>query len=154
MLDAHVTRTHESRHGATLTIGGDRCRVLVAAAQTGGSLSVLEWQGSAPGGPPLHLHHDQDEVFIVEEGQYLFQVGEQQHRLGPGDTIFLPRGVPHGFCQLGASGRLRYLYTPAGRMEAFFAALASVDGPPGPAAAEALFAAHGMQVVGPPLQPV
>lgn len=154
MKNTDPTRAGESRGGPVLDVGGDACRVLVASAQTGGALSVLEWRGAAPGGPPLHVHPDQDEVFMVDEGQYLFQVGEDRHRLGPGDTIFLPRGVPHGFCQLGPVGRLRYLYTPAGRMEAFFAALAGLvarGGPPDPAEGAELFAAHGMQVVGPPL---
>jgi mannose-6-phosphate isomerase-like protein (cupin superfamily) len=105
------------------------------------------------GAPPLHLHHGQDEVFLVEEGEYRFQCGERFHLLGPGDTIWLPRQVPHSFCQRSPTGRLRYLYTPAGRMEEFFTALASQPHPPEPARGAALFAAHGMQVVGPPLGP-
>lgn len=139
------------RVGAPLRVGSDSCRRLVTATDSAQRLAVFEWQGSAPGGPPLHLHPDQDEVFMVDEGEYLFQCGEAQHRLAAGDTIFLPRGVPHTFCQLSAQGRLRFLYTPAGDMEAFFEALAGLQGPPEPAQAAALFAAHGMRVMGPPL---
>lgn len=71
--------------------------------------------------------------------------------LTAGDTIFLPRGIPHTFSQTSAQGRLLYMFTPAGDMEAFFAALAQIDEPPPPAAAAALFATHGVEVVGPPL---
>jgi quercetin 2,3-dioxygenase len=78
---------------------------------------------------------------------------DEQFELTEGDTILLPRGVPHTFCQLGDSGRLRFLYTPAGAMEDFFRALAQLPGPPAPEVGAALFAAHGMQVVGPPLTP-
>jgi mannose-6-phosphate isomerase-like protein (cupin superfamily) len=150
---AVLTRAQGDRAGQPLRVGPDTCRRLVAAVDTAQQLAVFEWQGNAPGGPPLHLHPAQDEVFMVDEGEYLFQCGDAQHRLGPGDTLFLPRQVPHTFCQLSARGRLRYLYTPAGRMEAFFEALAELDAPPALAEAEALFAAHGMRVVGPPLAP-
>lgn len=148
---AAYTPVDQSRTGPPLAVGPDTCLLKVAAADTGHTLSVLEWVGRSPGGPPLHLHPEQDEVFMVDEGDYLFQCGEVQHRLGAGDTIFLPRGVPHTFSQLSATGRLRFLYTPAGRMEAFFVALSQLQHPPPPEQAQAVFAAHGMRVVGPPL---
>jgi quercetin 2,3-dioxygenase len=125
--------------------------VNVPAASTGQALSLMTWHGHAPGGPPLHLHPEQDEVFIVDEGEYRFQCGDSQFLLHAGDSIFLPRGLPHTFSQLSPSGKLRFLYTPAGRMEDFFAALSRLDGPPAPEVAQTLFAAHGMRVVGPPL---
>lgn len=148
---AHLAPAGHHPAGAPLAIGPDRWILDVPAAATGQALSVMSWHGHAPGGPPLHLHPDQDEVFIVEAGEYRFQCGDEQHLLGAGDSIFLPRGVPHTFRQLSATGRLRFLYTPAGRMEDFFPALSQLVGPPSPEAADALFADHGMRVVGPPL---
>jgi mannose-6-phosphate isomerase-like protein (cupin superfamily) len=141
----------QCRSGQATPVGPDTFRVLVAAADTHQALSVLEWVGRAPGGPPLHVHPDQDEVFMVDEGEYVFQCGDAQHRLGPGDTILLPRQVPHSFAQTTPTGRLRYLYTPAGQMEDFFVALSRLEMPPDPAQAQAVFEAHGMHVVGPPL---
>ena len=88
---------------------------------------------------------------MVEAGRYRFQCGDEQFELTEGDTIFLPRGVPHTFCQLGDSGRLRFLYTPAGAMEHFFRALAQLPGPPAPEVGAALFAAHGNAGGGPAL---
>lgn len=140
-----------SHAGPPLQVGPDRWMLNVPGAATGEALSVMSWQGHAPGGPPLHLHPDQDEVFLVEDGEYRFQCDGEQFLLRAGDSLFLPRGLPHTFRQLSPTGRLRFLYTPAGRMEDFFAALARLDGPPTPEAAHTLFAAHGMRVVGPPL---
>jgi quercetin 2,3-dioxygenase len=148
---ALLTRAGDSRHERPLAIGPDTWCVQVAAADTAGALSVMAWDGHAPGGPPLHLHPDQDEVFIVEAGQYHFQCGADHFDLVAGDTIFLPRGVPHTFCQRSAQGRLRYLYTPAGQMEDFFVALSQLPSPPPLADAQRVFEAHGMRVVGPPL---
>lgn len=148
---AHLVPAGRSHAGPPLQIGPDQWMVNVPAAATGQALSVMSWHGHAPGGPPLHLHPAQDEVFIVDEGEYRFQCGEALHVLKAGDSIFLPRGLPHTFRQLSATGRLRFLYTPAGQMEDFFAALSQCPGPPAPDVAQALFARHGMEIVGPPL---
>lgn len=147
---AVVCRAGSSR-GAISSIGDDRCRVLVSATDSAGALAVLEWTGHTPGGPPLHVHPDQDELFMVDAGRYRFRCGDEEHELEAGDSIFLPRAVPHSFCQLGDHGRLRFAYTPAGSMEAFFEALAALPGPPSPDAAAALFERHGMHIQGPPL---
>ena len=146
-----LVRAGCSHRQAPVPVGPDRWMVNVPATATGDALSVMSWHGHAPGGPPLHLHPDQDEVFIVDDGEYRFQCGDAQFLLQAGDSIFLPRGVPHTFRQLGATGKLRFLFTPAGRMEAFFEALSRLDGPPPPEQAHTLFALHGMRVVGPPL---
>ena len=146
-----LVRAGRSHDGAPVPVGSDQWMVNVPAAATGHALSVMSWHGHAPGGPPPHLHAEQDEVFIVDEGEYRFQCGEGLFLLNAGDSIFLPRGLPHTFRQLSASGKLRFLYTPAGRMEEFFAALSGLDGPPTPEVAHTLFASHGMQIVGPPL---
>lgn len=148
---AHLVPAGHSHGGQPLPVGPDRWMLNVPAAATDQALSVMSWAGEAPGGPPLHRHPEQDEVFIVEAGDYRFQCGDEQYLLKTGDSLFLPRGVPHTFRQLSPTGRLRFLYTPAGRMEDFFAALSRLAGPPPPDAAQTLFAAHGMEIVGPPL---
>ena len=127
--------------------------IKVSGHDTGGRLGVFEYAGKVRGGPPLHLHHDQDEIYLVQEGQYLFQVGEARTVVGPGGAIFLPRGVPHAFAQLGDTGRMLFMFSPAGDMEDYFRALAQLKGPPPPEEEAALFAAHGMSLIGPPIDP-
>lgn len=148
-----VTAAGEGRFGEqTRLFGGTSPNdIKVSASDTGGRLAVFEYVGHVPGGPPLHVHPDQDEIFFIHGGDYLFQVGAQRRRLGPGDTIFLPRGEPHTFAQLSEVGRMIFMFTPAGDMEAFFRALAELAGPPSEAAETALFAAHGMRRLGPGL---
>ncbi|WP_022826218.1 cupin domain-containing protein [Hymenobacter norwichensis] len=123
----------------------------IAGSDTGGTFSLFEYTGNEQGGPPLHVHPHQDEVFYVLEGRYRFRVGTTEHELTAGDLIFLPRAVPHTFAQLTATGRLLFSFQPTGRMEEFFRALAAQPAPPTPAVGAQLFAAHDMQVVGPPL---
>lgn len=150
---AVLVRAAEDRYGRdTQLFGVSPNRVKVSAADTAGRLSLFEYDGHGRGGPPLHVHAAQDEIFVVVEGAYMFEVGGQRHRLTAGDTILAPRGVPHGFCQLSDHGRLLFMYTPAGDLEAFFETHARLDTMPDFAArAGELFARHGMQVVGPPI---
>lgn len=135
----------------TVLFGACPNRVKVAGRDTRGAISLFEYEGHIQGGPPLHVHHDQDEVYFVREGSYTFEVGGVRHDLSTGDTIFLPRGIPHAFAQQSKTGRLLFMFTPAGSMEAYFEALSAFQGPPEPETEAGLFASHGMTLLGPPL---
>ena len=147
-----VVKADADRLGeTTVLLGNSPNQVKVSSADTNGRFALFEYAGHTRGGPPLHMHISQDEIFFIRAGDYLFQVGDQQHRLGVGDTIFLPRGIPHTFSQLSAEGRMMFMFTPAGDMEAFFREQGTLQGPPSPKDAADMFALHGMKVVGPPL---
>ncbi len=44
-------------------------------------LLVLENTFHAKGGPPRHLHHEQDEWFYVAEGEFILEVGQERFAL-------------------------------------------------------------------------
>lgn len=145
-----VVRAGESRLGEnTLLNGKNRNDIKVSAKDTGAELSIFEYNGKEKGGPPLHLHFHQDEIFYVSEGEYVFQCADEKYKLGKGDMIFLPREIPHTFAQLTDNGQLLYFFQPSGKMEEFFRdsakSTAQTNG-------EDLFAKHGMKMVGPPIQ--
>lgn len=123
----------------------------ISAKDTNGQLSMFEYTGTQKIGPPLHLHYDQDEVFYVVEGEYIFQLGETKSVLKAGDTIFLPRNIQHTWIQTSDLGKLIYFLNPAGKMEEFFDEFSKVTGPPDMAAMGKMFQEHGMKLVGPPL---
>ena len=90
-----VIKSGKNRFDENTKLGGmSPVDIKVSTIDTGGMLSISAYTGYTKGGPPLHIHPYQDEVFIILEGEHLFQVGDEQHRLTAGDTIFLPRGVP------------------------------------------------------------
>lgn len=43
-----------------------------------------------------HIHGQQDKVYLVLEGQGMFQVGSEKQVLGPGQGTMAPAGVEHG----------------------------------------------------------
>lgn len=57
----------------------------------------------APGaGPPMHVHHLQEEGMTVERGTLSYQVlGEEERRAGPGEGATFAPGVAHRFWNAG-----------------------------------------------------
>ena len=114
-------------------------------------LLVLENTFHAKGGPAKHLHLEQDEYFYALEGEFLLEVGAESFRLRPGDSLLAPRDVPHVWAFVGdAHGRILIAFSPAGQMEAFFRTVTQADAMP--PQDPALWRAHGMELLGPPLK--
>jgi quercetin dioxygenase-like cupin family protein len=127
--------------------------VKISGSDTDGGFVLFETTTLTPGmGTPLHLHHFQDEVFYVLEGNYYFQVGDDKHHLGAGDSIFLPMKVPHAWTQISEKGKMMVLFQPAGKMEIFFVTLAAMEHEPSKEEIAKLFADNEMKIIGPPLK--
>jgi mannose-6-phosphate isomerase-like protein (cupin superfamily) len=69
---------------------------------------ILENTFLAKGGPACHFHYDQDEWFYALEGPFQFEVGAERFHLHPGDSLLVPRRVPHMWAFEG-SARSRIL---------------------------------------------
>lgn len=147
-----VVKNAKSRFGETTKLNGISPNdIKISSKDTNGNLSVFEFIGYAKGGPPMHIHPNQDEVFFIQEGKYKFVVGSEPHYLEAGDTIFLPRNVPHAFAQLSDTGKMMFLFQPSGKMEDYFRELGKLKSAPTPQEGAKIFADHDMKVVGPPL---
>ena len=145
------------REGRSRAIGLSSTRYKVLTRDTGGALFVMEQTNHKRGGPPRHVHHNEDELFFVLEGEYDVEVGGKRVSLHVGDCMLGPRGIPHGWAYVGNSvGRLLISFAPAGKMEAFFAASEKLRTPgryaAGTAAGDALMRAFGMEHTGPALE--
>jgi quercetin dioxygenase-like cupin family protein len=127
-------------------------QIKVSTDDTAGALFVFEHADMGKGGPPRHFHYEQDEWFHAVKGNFEFEVGDERFTLRPGDSLFAPRMVPHVWAYAGDTpGTLLLAVQPAGSLEAFFMQSSAMTKPPTPQEAEQQFAAHGMKVVGPPL---
>ena len=137
------------RFGEHRGLGVSTIEFKVAGPESAGLL-VLENTFHARGGPARHLHLAQDEWFYVVEGEFVIEIGSERHPLGPGDSVLAPRRVPHVWAHVGAGrGRILIVFTPAGQMEAFFRAVTAANAMP--PQDPALWRAHGMELLGPPL---
>ncbi len=145
----------EGRTHGHIQLKGVNANILdlkVSGKDTNGALAIFEQTGLSPKrGTPLHVHHNQDEIFKIIEGEYHFVVGEEKFRLTAGDTIFLPRKVPHAWTQVSEKAKMNVIVQPAGKLEEFFVKMAAFKGEPTKEQVAQIFAENEMKVVGPPL---
>lgn len=144
-----VVRAGEARRGGKMMYKGKHPNnIIISKADTGNAASVFAYTGYDTIGPSLHLHTDQDEIFFVTEGRYRFAVGSETMELSVGDTIFLPRNIPHTWIQLTDKGSLIYAVQPAGTLEEFFIEMNELKAPPTEEEVKAIHAKHGMKWLG------
>lgn len=157
-----AARTTAPGSGERLWIAGDTLWIKATAADTGGAFTLIEVLAAPGGGPPPHIHANEDETFYVLDGAFDLLVGDRVVRAMPGAHAFVPRGTVHRFTCVGdRPGRLLIVFTPGG-LEGFFREAGTPaidDGPPPPvdaaemARTEVAGARYGLRVVrwaGPP----
>jgi quercetin dioxygenase-like cupin family protein len=149
---------HFLNHLATVKVEG-----------TDADLSVVEFTGARSFGPPLHTHREEDELFVVLEGEIAFMTDPADTgtdlRASAGGIVFLPKGVPHTFqirsdtarwvCVTGSgSGHPRFDQMVAALGEPTDSPTLPEPGPIDPGQVAAVCAAHGIDIVGPPPAPL
>jgi len=77
------------------------------------------------------VHTNEDEVYQIFEGEIAFEIGDQKLTAKKGDTIFLPRGIPHSFHVVGTSNAKTSLIIFPSGLENMFEELNELPaGPP------------------------
>jgi uncharacterized cupin superfamily protein len=80
----------------------------------------------APGsGPPMHVHHLQEEGLTVQQGRIGYQrLGEPERFAGPGETVVFRKGEAHRFWNAGETDlRCTAYIEPADNVEYFLTEL-------------------------------
>ena len=147
----HVS-TGEDRLGERHIIGVSSTAFKVLTDDTSGGLFVIEHTSQKKGGPPRHLHHNENEWFYVLEGEYIAEIGSERFHLKQGDSVLGPREVPHAWAFVGDSqGKLLIAFTPAGKMESFFRDNTKRRKDGEYLSDAEVYRAYGLELVGPPL---
>ena len=127
----------------------------VTGEDTGGAFDYFVVEVAPRSGPPLHVHHIQEETIHVLKGQYKVRIGDEFFYIQEGGFAYLPSKVPHAFLNLtNEPGEIIVVYTPGGghRFYEEFGPI-SRSGPPDPKVLAPLFAKYDMSLLGPPLSP-
>ena len=92
---------------------------LATGEETRGQFALIEAVGRKGNVPPPHIHHNEDEIFYVLEGEIAASVNGRTIKVTPGTMVFLPRDVRHSFTIESEQVRMLQLLTPAG-LEGWF----------------------------------
>jgi quercetin dioxygenase-like cupin family protein len=138
--------------------------VHTAHASGGDGISVLELSSPYGDSPPLHIHRTEDEIFHVLDGRLRVRLNGADVTVGTGETAFTPAGVPHTYRVESVEGARWLVITAHGDFERFvratgrpaeYPAPPAPNGPPTPEQVQAFAAvarAHGIDLIGPPLE--
>jgi quercetin dioxygenase-like cupin family protein len=153
-MPSRATKVLQRDEGLRLQSGPGRDLVFkVTGEDTGGALDYFIVEVAPRGGPPLHVHHRQEETIHVLTGRFRVRVGDETVDLDEGGFAYLPSGVPHAFLNLtDEPSEIVVVYTPGGGHR-FYEELGPLtrNGTPDRAAVAACFERHGMALLGPPL---
>lgn len=111
----------------TVSIRNFAGQIRVHADDTGGALTVVE-HTLPPGliAMPLHTHQRETETTLVLGGTLWVQLGKRVRRLGAGESIAKPAGVPHTYWNEGTEpARFLDMTTPGG-LEPWYRQVASI----------------------------
>ncbi len=153
-----LVRTGQAREGRPLVVQGDENAFSTKVRGVDGNkrYSVIEAHTPPERGPLLHIHPSQNELFFVLHGSIGVQCGSERTILNAGDAFLAPANIPHAYVTLGTEeSRVLFVFDPPRDMERFFQALAAslnASGPPDESKLASVYANHGIEVVGPPLQ--
>jgi len=125
----------------------------VTGEDTAGALDYFIVEVGPKGGPPLHVHHQQEETIHVLKGRFKVRIGDELFQLDEGGFAYLPSQIPHAFLNLtDQPAEIIVVYTPGG-CHKFYEELgpATRNGTPDRAVVAAIFEKHDMTLLGPPL---
>ena len=98
---------------------GSLMTFLASGEDTHGQFALIEAVARRGNVPPPHIHHREDEIFYVLEGEVVVSVGDRTIKGTAGTMFFLPRDVRHSFTIESEQSRMVILLTPAG-LEGWF----------------------------------
>ena len=134
-----------------IQVGGMSIRFLIEGGQSAGGVAIFEFD--VPAGTKVaaaHSHDAYDETIYGLEGVLTWTVDGEQREVGPGEAIFIPRGVVHHFDNAhGVDARALAVVTPGVLGPDYFREVAAVldaavAGPPDLAALGDVMRRHGI----------
>jgi len=112
--------------GNELVMYGSQFLHKVKSEDTNNVFSVIEIVSPPGKGVSLHVHKLEDELVYLLDGDIEVTLGDQNMKAVPGVMALLPRGIPHGFTNIGDNpSRLLVTILP-GQFDNYFVELAGL----------------------------
>lgn len=134
-----------------IVVGGMAIRARIEPTDTDGVIAIHEFDVPAGVSLPVpHSHDAYEETIYGVVGTVTFTVEGTPHEIGPGATLFIPRGAIHAFANTGdVDATALAIITPGLLGAEYFREVAAVidaagGGPPDLAAISDVMRRHGL----------
>jgi len=97
----------------TLDFHGTKMTVKVLTAETNGAYTIIHFVHPPNVGPELHIHPNNPESFHILKGNYKFLIGNKNVDTIAGDTVVVPKGMPHKFSAGDSGGEFLVVSPPS-----------------------------------------
>jgi mannose-6-phosphate isomerase-like protein (cupin superfamily) len=131
-----------ANEGEALWFMGALATIKASSETTDGQVAVIELLAPQGVGPPLHVHHREDEWFYVNEGAITFWVGGELIEAPAGSFVYGPRDI-----------RFESFMRAVGQPASTFTIPPPAAPPSDPAPLIAAAAECGIDILGPPRIP-
>ena len=91
--------------------------------------TVLDMRVKPGFGAPAHVSASEDKLFIVLEGTLKYLIGDKTEVVEPGARVQVPKGIVHGFTNVGPVDARHILVSTPRRHEEFFRDLNNIPEP-------------------------
>jgi quercetin dioxygenase-like cupin family protein len=91
---------------------------LAGSSDTDGAFDLLESKMKKGTEPPPHIHDREDELFYILAGEIKVFADGQVFTVGAGESVFLPKKVPHAYLIQSNACHILALITPGGFLNA------------------------------------
>lgn len=98
-------------------MGNGYIDIKLGADRTGGAFTLIEIVNLPGGGIGPHVHSMDDETVIHVSGGLDAVIDGVERALGPGDVVFIPRGIVHSFMNHGVETTRTFAITTPGGAE-------------------------------------
>jgi mannose-6-phosphate isomerase-like protein (cupin superfamily) len=110
-------------------IFGEPVEIIITSAQTNGCYSVSREHCKPGGGPPPHIHSNEDEAFSVISGRFEIFNGESWTEIPPNGLVLGPRGHVHTFRNCGDVDGVIQFICSGNRFDTFLEGLSAFTMP-------------------------
>ena len=131
---------------------GDEVRIHLGAPETAGKYTLFTVISPPGGGPPPHIHVNEDEWFIVLGGRAEFFAAGAWNPVAIGTTVYVPKGTVHTYKNVGDTPLRMLVHTSPAGFETFYSRCAAEFAEPSPpdmARIVQIAGEHGIQFVTP-----
>jgi mannose-6-phosphate isomerase-like protein (cupin superfamily) len=100
--------------GKEFVLAGVVMKRLLSGEQTSGQFCLFENRSGGNTRTPIHVHAGDDETLYIIAGELTAVLDGEARRLTAGESIFLPRGIPHQLVNVsGTPAKYILIGTPA-----------------------------------------